>query len=747
MNMERIIEIAVRGLNAVQTNDMEYVCDNTEYIAVFDFDAEWDGVDPKTARFVYGEEHQDIVFTGNRCEIPRISDVNSMRVGVFAGNLVTTTPAQVICRKSILGNSGPPAEPAPDVYAQIMEVAFPAAVAAAEESARQAAESEQKAEAAETNAEQSAKNAAESAENLSTAEKNAKESAEQAKTSETNTKTSEGNAKTSENNAKASETAASGSASSATLAKENAEKAKTDAEAAATRAEIARQGIEQFASDVEKSATDAKAAAQNAEAAETNAAKSAEEAKTAEQNAKAYETQYAAYAQEVKTAAENAKNSASNADSDAKTASQKANDAKTSETNAANSASNAEKAATDAKASADNAANAEQNAKLHETNAKNSEEKSLDYASVAKTYSESALASENNAARLATNAEIHATNAFNRAKEAEASRQFANNSADRAATSAQNAEAAKTNAAKSAEEAKKAAESIALPTPTPEVAGKAVIVNASGDGFTLGEAAGGGSSGRAQSDWNAAEGEPGHILNRPFYDGILVDRVFAKRGLKLAEYDGISGFMMPDVVTVFTGEEYTVNYNGMDVNCTCVEITFMGLPMQAMGNLAAMNGVGNTGEPFVLLVVPAEYAGMIGFGIGIVPLDGSTTLNVSVRGLTPSVKPIPTKYLPRYTIVLNEDETIMTGVTPHAVYSSQNRDEFAELLYNGGDVWIDISAPLSVELGAPVASVCKVVSWLYSDSTGLGLYFNYMGGLATAIFINGTWTPPGYTPQ
>lgn len=627
--MERIIEIVVRDKIAFQPNNTEYVCDNTDYIAEFDFDEEWDGVDPKTARFVYGDEHQDIVFTGNRCEIPRISDVNSMRVGVFAGNLVTTTPAQVICRRSILGKSGLPADPAPDVYAQIMEVAFPAAVAAAEESAKQAADSEQNAKAYETNAEQSAKNAAESAENLSTAEKNAKESAEQAKNSETNAKTSEGNAKTSENNAKASETAASGSASDAAVAKENAEKAKTDAEAAATRAEAARQGIEQFTSGVEKSATDAKEAAKKAEQHETNA-------KTAEQNVRSYENQFAAYAQEAKTAAETAKKSASDADTDAKTASQKASDAqtyannantaasnaKTSETNADKSATNAEKAATDAKASADNATNAEQNAKLSETN-------SLNYAQVAKTYSENARGSENRATESATNAK-------NAENEAKAYAVNARSHMQQAGTLKIAAEESAAAAAKSAEEAKKSADSVDFPKPTPEAAGKAVVVNASGDGFTLGEVPS--SGGGSQADWNAAEGEPGHILNKPFGD----KEVYILPETELTFADMGEGCMAAFEPLEFPieGNAYSITFGGSTYEC----VAYYDKPSAsyALGNIGALSGGENTGEPFIVMIQLDEY-GNIGMSL-MLSLIGETTTNVSIAGIHPV--PIAPEYAP-----------------------------------------------------------------------------------------------------
>ena len=116
------IEISVQNRVAWQTNSMDYICGNGDFVIGFVFDKEWNEFETKTARFIHGGEHTDIVFTGTECKVPKIFNVKRMEVGVFAGDLYTTTPAFVRCRKSILCDSGVPAEPAPDVYAQVMKL-------------------------------------------------------------------------------------------------------------------------------------------------------------------------------------------------------------------------------------------------------------------------------------------------------------------------------------------------------------------------------------------------------------------------------------------------------------------------------------------------------------------------------------------------------------------------------------------------------------------------------------------------
>lgn len=119
--MGKIIKVAVRNRIAATDTNTVYICGNSDFVIEFDFDEEWSAHEYKTARFTYDGMHQDVVFSGNTCPVPIISDRHSFKVGVFAGNLKTTTAAYVPAKKSILCDAGQPAPPTNDVYAQIME--------------------------------------------------------------------------------------------------------------------------------------------------------------------------------------------------------------------------------------------------------------------------------------------------------------------------------------------------------------------------------------------------------------------------------------------------------------------------------------------------------------------------------------------------------------------------------------------------------------------------------------------------
>lgn len=121
--MAKILHVAVNEKIATyRQRDGAIVCGNKDYRVKFSFDSEWDGQAVKTARFIYNNTVEDKVFEGSTVDVPVIRNATLAAVGVFAGDLQTTTPALIPCKKSILCSDGLPPDPEPDVYAQIMEL-------------------------------------------------------------------------------------------------------------------------------------------------------------------------------------------------------------------------------------------------------------------------------------------------------------------------------------------------------------------------------------------------------------------------------------------------------------------------------------------------------------------------------------------------------------------------------------------------------------------------------------------------
>lgn len=118
-----LIEVNISNKIARLVNeDTVGVCGNSDYMIQFNFDDEWKPYETKTARFKFNGKYTDVVFTGNQCAMPVIYNTYSVEIGVYAGDLHTTTSALLKMKKSVLCDGGTPSDPTPSVYDQIMEL-------------------------------------------------------------------------------------------------------------------------------------------------------------------------------------------------------------------------------------------------------------------------------------------------------------------------------------------------------------------------------------------------------------------------------------------------------------------------------------------------------------------------------------------------------------------------------------------------------------------------------------------------
>lgn len=120
-----IINITVADCRAILEGTPTIVCDNKKkYFIKFAFDSEWGADTQKTARFAWvaGGKPQkaDVIFTGDTVKVPALVDTTEVKVGVFEGDLTTTTPARIYCERSIRSYGGEPAEETPGQYDHIM---------------------------------------------------------------------------------------------------------------------------------------------------------------------------------------------------------------------------------------------------------------------------------------------------------------------------------------------------------------------------------------------------------------------------------------------------------------------------------------------------------------------------------------------------------------------------------------------------------------------------------------------------
>lgn len=114
------IVVVVRDKTAIANENVSIVCGNNDYNVVFQFDDDWKNYPAKTALFVFNDKTIAVPFDGNVCEGVAIEDANVFFIGVYAGDLVTTTPATVNCVRSIRDIGNTPQDPTTDVYDKVM---------------------------------------------------------------------------------------------------------------------------------------------------------------------------------------------------------------------------------------------------------------------------------------------------------------------------------------------------------------------------------------------------------------------------------------------------------------------------------------------------------------------------------------------------------------------------------------------------------------------------------------------------
>ena len=128
----------VNKVASYQKRDGAIVCGNSDYQILFTFDSEWEAYAEKTARFIVNGTFTDVDFNGNTCPVPIIRNASQIEVGVYAGNLTTTTSAVIPALLSVLCGGEPPTPENDKNYAnEAKEAADRAEVAAdrAEEAA------------------------------------------------------------------------------------------------------------------------------------------------------------------------------------------------------------------------------------------------------------------------------------------------------------------------------------------------------------------------------------------------------------------------------------------------------------------------------------------------------------------------------------------------------------------------------------------------------------------------------------
>lgn len=120
------IKIIVKDKVASTEGTPSIICGNNDYTMSFTFDKEWNNEPNKVARFRFKkngiETFIDVPIKDDKCQVPVLLGIGLVRVGVYAGELRTTTGAKIKCTKSILCDDVQEMdEPFENLYDELME--------------------------------------------------------------------------------------------------------------------------------------------------------------------------------------------------------------------------------------------------------------------------------------------------------------------------------------------------------------------------------------------------------------------------------------------------------------------------------------------------------------------------------------------------------------------------------------------------------------------------------------------------
>ena len=119
-----VVNATIKNRILTVPDDVELVCNNPTDAIEIEFDEEWSGKTGYVARFEWNGKYFDVPFTGNRVQVPELSNTAWVMFGVYADN-ITSAPTKVKCKKSILcygnGVRQVPANPFYDEFVERLE--------------------------------------------------------------------------------------------------------------------------------------------------------------------------------------------------------------------------------------------------------------------------------------------------------------------------------------------------------------------------------------------------------------------------------------------------------------------------------------------------------------------------------------------------------------------------------------------------------------------------------------------------
>lgn len=151
----------------------------------------------------------------------------------------------------------------------------------------------------------------------------------------------------------------------------------------------------------------------------------------------------------------------------------------------------------------------------------------------------------------------------------------------------------------------------------------------------------GGTGTAADVDWAENDStSPAYIKNRTHYEEWQQKTIY-DGDLAISTEDGMPMAMITSPLGLEAGKTYTVYWNGVAYETTASkpeDIVFL-------GNLDAMNGTGDTGEPFIIAEYGADMAAETGVNVLVLAIMGDTAVSMKITWEGIVVYQIDDKYI------------------------------------------------------------------------------------------------------
>ena len=173
-------------------------------------------------------------------------------------------------------------------------------------------------------------------------------------------------------------------------------------------------------------------------------------------------------------------------------------------------------------------------------------------------------------------------------------------------------------------------------------------------------------------DWNAAEGEPGHVLNRTHWAEVVDVELLPEQEFTFAE--GVA--YTPEMIPLEVGKTYKVFFDGVLYNCTAYYSVFMDMQTVTIGNGNIYGFPVGSDEPFAIATVSS--AGMSG-----IMCTDTASHTVKVAEEVEEVHALPKKFIPLSFPLYAHIEIGMIDVKPSEIAEALENSRVVIAIENG----------------------------------------------------------------